>query len=75
MSSPTSLLLRQLRNIADYDMDVSIGTVTGAVRQAKSFAQAVIAALDGHAGRLERERVDAVSTGDEADDPAPSQKP
>ena len=56
-------------------MDVSIGTVTGAVRQAKSFAQAVIAALDGHAGRLERERVDAVASGDEADDPAPSQKP
>ncbi|MGN6032105.1 MAG: hypothetical protein ACTHQE_10625 [Thermomicrobiales bacterium] len=53
------LLLRQLRNIADYDMDVSIGAVTGAVRQAESFAQAVIAALDAHAGRLEREPGDA----------------
>jgi len=50
------LLLRQLRNIADYEMDVSRATVTGVVHQAESFARAVIASLDSHGERLERER-------------------
>jgi len=48
--------LRNLRNIADYELDVSITTVEGAVVQAELLAHEVVVRLDAHAERLERER-------------------
>lgn len=61
--------LRNLRNIADYDLDVSTATVRGSALQAELLAHEVVASLDSHGERLERERAKAAPTMG-PDDPA-----
>lgn len=56
--------LRNLRNIADYDLDVSHATVEGSAGQAELLAQEVVARLDDHAERLHRERHAVPESGD-----------
>ena len=45
--------LRKSRNMADYDLDVSAATMTRVALDAERMAAIIIAALDGHAKRLE----------------------
>lgn len=47
-------ILRSRRNVADYDIHLS--EETASARDALILARSIIAALDAHAGRLERER-------------------
>lgn len=69
-------VLRSRRNVADYDIHLSGESVSRAsARDALILARSIVEELDRHAGRLERERVDAVASGNEVDDPAPSPKP
>lgn len=63
--------LRKSRNTADYDLDVSAETMVRVATDAERMAAIVIAALDGHAKRLERERAEASLTGDPDGDPDP----
>ncbi|MGC4192410.1 MAG: hypothetical protein QM589_14765 [Thermomicrobiales bacterium] len=58
--------LRQLRNTADYDLDVSPVTIERMVAGAESFAHEVVAWLDAHAERIERERMDEAGPEDES---------
>jgi len=50
--------LRSRRNMADYDLDVSLATIAGNVPVAERFAAEIIAALDAHADALNSSEVD-----------------
>lgn len=67
----TLRFLRGYRNTADYDIHVSNQTVRLTADRSRRSADYVIAALDAHAARMDRERV-AASVTEPDPDPLPN---